>query len=102
MAEPHPDDAKTLESIAANVRRIRERRGMTQEQLAEAADIELRQLSRIETSRAGSFAVTQLVRLAKVLGVRVGELLRPRKLPTPKRGRPVRATTGAKKSRTGT
>lgn len=79
-----------LETIAANVRHIRNRRGLSQEQLAEAADIDLRQLSRIETAKAGDFAVSNLLGLCDALDVRLGELVRPRKLPAPKRGRPVR------------
>lgn len=93
MPAAHPDDAETLSFIAANVRYIRDKRGLTQEALAEAAEMDLRQLSRIETARAGNFAVTLFLRLAKVLAVREAELLKPRELPKPTRGRPVRVAT---------
>jgi transcriptional regulator with XRE-family HTH domain len=88
MDEPLPVQP-LLESVAANVRRIRERRGMTQEKLAEAADLDLRQVSRIETART-NFAIGDLHAIATALGVRPAELLKARKFVPPKRGRPKR------------
>jgi transcriptional regulator with XRE-family HTH domain len=78
-----------LGSIAANVRRIRDRRGVTQEQLAELAGLELRHLQKIEAAEV-NFGVTLLVAIADALDVRPGTLLRPARLATPTRGRPAR------------
>ena len=96
MPSRFPPAADCLVLIAANARHFRERRGLTQAQLAEAVEIDLRQISRIETARAGDFAVTHFIRLADVLGVRLTDLLRARELPEPKRGRPVTKKTGAR------
>lgn len=40
-----------LETFAANVRRLRHERGLTQERLAEQADLHLTDIARIETMR---------------------------------------------------
>jgi transcriptional regulator with XRE-family HTH domain len=60
--------------MAANVRRIRAERGMTQEDLADRAGISVRYLGSIER---GSTAATVVVlgRLARALRVKPGELL---------------------------
>ena len=76
-----------LTSIAANVRRLRLRRGLSQAQLAERADLELRQLQRIEQA-VTNFGVVTLVRLAEALGVRPGALLRRAPLAAARKGRP--------------
>jgi transcriptional regulator with XRE-family HTH domain len=76
-----------LTSIAANVRRQRLERGLSQAQLAERADLELRQLQRIEQA-VTNFGVVTLVRLADALGVRPGSLLRRAPLPATRKGRP--------------
>ena len=76
-----------LTSIAANVRRQRLQRGLSQAQLAERADLELRQLQRIEQA-VTNFGVVTLVRLAEALGVRPGSLVRRAPLPAARKGRP--------------
>jgi len=60
--------------MAANVRRIRAQRNMTQEDLADRAGISVRYLGSIER---GSTAATVVVlgRLARALRVKPGELL---------------------------
>jgi len=68
-------DRRVLASIAANTRRVRERRGLTQEQLAEEADLDVRQVQRVERGTI-DFGVTRLVRLASALDIDVGKLLR--------------------------
>jgi DNA-binding XRE family transcriptional regulator len=82
-----PSARALLESVAANVRRCRQKRDLTQEQLAELAGIELRSLQNIETGRTNLRVVT-LHRLAEALGVAPAVLLEPGKLPTRPRGRP--------------
>ncbi|XXY46060.1 helix-turn-helix transcriptional regulator [Sorangium sp. So ce269] len=68
-------------------RRLRQQRGITQEQLAEAAEIELRTMQAIEVGRQ-SMSLGTLVRLANALDVSPGVLLRSAEMPEIKRGRP--------------
>ncbi|XXT24420.1 helix-turn-helix transcriptional regulator [Sorangium sp. So ce429] len=82
--------AEVLSSIGANVRRIRLKRGMTQQELADAAEIALGFLQKVERAKT-NVGVAVLVRLADVLGVRPGVLFRQRELPPVKRGRPRKA-----------
>jgi transcriptional regulator with XRE-family HTH domain len=76
--------------IAANVRRLRQKRGMTQQALADAAEIEYRSIQDIE-GRRQSVSITTLVRLANALDASPGALLRPATMPEIKRGRPRKA-----------
>ncbi|WP_437667505.1 helix-turn-helix domain-containing protein [Sorangium sp. So ce1182] len=78
---------EVLSFIGANVRRIRLKRGMTQQELANAAGIALGFLQKVERAKT-NVGVAVLVRLADVLGVPPGVLFRPRELPQVKRGRP--------------
>jgi transcriptional regulator with XRE-family HTH domain len=79
--------AAVCRSIAANVRRERERRGWTQEQLGEAADLAPRYVQRIETGRINPRAVV-VAALADALGIDPGRLFRPAKLSERRAGRP--------------
>lgn len=74
-------------SVGANVRAHRVRAGMTQEQLAEASEVDLRFLQRIERASA-NFSVRVLFLLADALGVHPGELLRAATLVPTRPGRP--------------
>nr|WP_129581063.1 helix-turn-helix transcriptional regulator [Sorangium cellulosum] len=76
--------------VGANVRRLRMKRGMTQEGLAEAVDLHLTFIQRIEAGRA-NLTLTTVVALASALEVAPARLLRPAKLPEVKRGRPRKA-----------
>ncbi|MCC7542324.1 MAG: helix-turn-helix transcriptional regulator [Deltaproteobacteria bacterium] len=82
--------AVVLRSVAANVRAARRRRVITQEQLAEAADIDLRHLQRVERGTA-NLTIAVLVALADALRVAPGLLLRRARLPKARMGRPRRA-----------
>jgi len=62
------------ERVAIRVKRLRERRDMTQEQLAERAGISRTYLARLETARQDPTLGT-LEKLAKALKVKVTELL---------------------------
>jgi len=79
--------AEVLGYVGANVRRIRVRRGLTQEALAERAAIDLTTEQRIERG-ATNLTVSVLVALADSLGVAPGLLLRAAKLTPARRGRP--------------
>lgn len=79
--------AEFLQSIAANVRRTRLRRGLTQEALAESAGQDLSYLQRVERG-ATNLSVGVLLALANALDVTPGLLVRTAHLPPVKRGRP--------------
>jgi transcriptional regulator with XRE-family HTH domain len=64
--------------VAANLRRVRHGKQMTQEELAERAELSPRYVSRIETGVA-SPTVSVLGRLAKALDVDPCELVRLRR-----------------------
>lgn len=69
--------AALTESIALNVREIRNRRGYTQEQLAERAGLHRTRVVEIEGQRYVPLLRTILI-LAESLGVEIEELVRVR------------------------
>lgn len=79
--------ATVLRYIGANVRRLRLARGLTQEQLAELAELDLRFLQRIERGQT-NVGVAVIVALANALDVLPGMLFRKATLPAVKPGRP--------------
>ncbi len=82
-----PSMVKPAEKCPNRIREWRDRRDrMTMAVLAARSGISQQHLSRIETGKT-SVSVDQLVRIAKALGVSVGELLSPEQnplLPTPR------------------
>jgi transcriptional regulator with XRE-family HTH domain len=76
-----------LRSIAANVRQARNRRGMTQEALAERAGQDLSYLQRIERGST-NLSARVLLALAMALDVPPSLLVRTARLAPAKRGRP--------------
>ncbi len=84
---PHAEEVRTY--LGANVRRLRNERGLTQEALAEAVGVELRTVARIEAGTA-NVVLSTLVDLADALGVKPGALLKQAEMPEVKRGRPRR------------
>ena len=72
---PRPTSARrpALEPLAAQVRRLRLARDLTQERLAELADINPKYPGRVELARADPSA-SLVVRLARALAVSVAEL----------------------------
>jgi transcriptional regulator with XRE-family HTH domain len=63
-----------LDAFAANVRRLRHERGLTQERLAELADLHLTDIARIETRRRDP-GVKIVAKIAHGLGVPASALL---------------------------
>jgi transcriptional regulator with XRE-family HTH domain len=63
-----------LDALAANVRRLRKERGLTQERLAELADLHMTDIARIETQGRDP-GVKVLTKIAHGLGVPTSELL---------------------------
>lgn len=97
-----PTRARLLEvqrSIAANVRRWRARCGLTQEALAEAAELGPVHLRKVE-SGTENVTVATLVALADALEVKPGALLRKARLAEPKPGRPRKSRLGRSKDPT--
>ena len=78
--------------VAANVRRLREKRGLSQAQFAEVAGLDFRFTQRVERGRL-NFSIETLVRLAAALDTTPGALLRPAKLSPAKPGRPRKRRT---------
>jgi transcriptional regulator with XRE-family HTH domain len=62
-----------LEAFAANVRRLRKERGLTQERLAELADLHMTDIARIETQGRDP-GVKVIVKIARGLGCPTSEL----------------------------
>ena len=62
-----------LEAFAANVKRLRKERGLTQERLAEQADLHLTDIARIETLRRDP-GIKVVAKIAQGLGCKTGDL----------------------------
>ena len=67
------DDLRYI--VARNLRRLRNAKGWSQEELAFRAKVDRSYISQLETS-AYSASVTMLGKLAKALGVNAGEFLK--------------------------
>ncbi|HEY1897562.1 MAG TPA: helix-turn-helix transcriptional regulator [Terracidiphilus sp.] len=70
-----PDQATVAQIVAGNIRRIRIRKGITQDGLAERAGLNKTHMYRIENA-IQSPTMTTLERIAGALGVRMATLLR--------------------------
>jgi len=77
------------------VRRLRRFQGLTQEALAEAADLDVRFLQRVERGET-NLGVAAVVALADALNVSVGTLFRKAKLLKATPGRPAKSERSAK------
>jgi transcriptional regulator with XRE-family HTH domain len=88
-----------LESLAANIRRLRERRGWTQEQLAESAGLAARYIQTLESPKANPRALV-LVAVADALDVDVGRLFKPAVYEAREPGRPYGRPKTAARART--
>lgn len=86
---PEPRLQVLLDSVAGNVRRLRQRKALTQEALAEAAGFDSRFLQRVERGEV-NMRLETLARLATALGVPPGGLLKAAALPAARPGRPRR------------
>jgi transcriptional regulator with XRE-family HTH domain len=80
--------ADVLAYVAANLQRIRTKQGLTQEDMVDEADLDLRHYRRIERGDA-NLSLATLVTLADVLDVTPSQLLRrAAPPPPPRKGRP--------------
>jgi transcriptional regulator with XRE-family HTH domain len=88
-----------LRSIAANVRRVRRQRGLTQETLAERADLGPAFVQKVERG-VTNLSVETLVALATALDVKPQDLFEPAELEHRGTGRPPsQARASASKGR---
>lgn len=74
--------------LAANVRRQRERLGISQEELADRAGVDTRYIRRMESSGGIDVRLTTLLKIATALEYEACELLRPAEPVEKKPGRP--------------
>jgi transcriptional regulator with XRE-family HTH domain len=77
--------------IGANLYRLRTEQGLTQEQLANRAGIELSFFQRVERAKT-NVSLASLIALASATNVQLAALLEPARMPPPRRGRPKRVT----------
>ena len=78
-------------AIAANIRRLREERGLSQQQLAEIADVSTIYLAALEQARpTANPTLRVLVAVASALGCQLGDLTAPAALERRSVGRPPR------------
>lgn len=89
-----PQIARVLGFVGANIKRLRTKRGLTQEALASGASMDLRFLQRLEYGQT-NVGVAVLVKVSEVLGVKPGVLLKETEpAPKAKRGRPRKRPVG--------
>lgn len=82
----------SAEYFAARLRELREAKGWTQQQLADAAGLALAGLANLEQGRRRRPGWDTVVALAEALGVSLDEFVKPpADVPPPKRGRPRKA-----------
>jgi transcriptional regulator with XRE-family HTH domain len=66
---------RSVEIIAANVRRLRAEKGLSQDQVADAAGLQTASYSRVERGESDDVMLSTLQKIAAGLGVGVLELL---------------------------
>ncbi len=62
--------------IGDNIRRIRQKKGISQDRLSKEADLALNTIVKIETGESPNPTVETLVKIAKALGVSVADLFK--------------------------
>lgn len=67
-------EKKRLQKIGSNLLRIREKLGLSQDQLAARCDVDRGKISKIENATANHY-VTTLIEIAKGLGIEPKKLL---------------------------
>jgi transcriptional regulator with XRE-family HTH domain len=86
-APPTPRTQQLMLQLGGNLQRLRLKRGLTQEHLAELTGLDLSYAQRVERGEI-NLTVGSLAVFADALGVEPGALLRAGKPPVIKRGRP--------------
>lgn len=74
------EDTYYFNIIRANIKKERERKGLTQQQLADKAGITMNYLAKIESQKMGrSFTIVILGRIADALEIDIRDLFAPQK-----------------------
>jgi len=63
-------------SVSENIRKLRQKKGISQDRLSKEADIALNTVVKIETGESPNPTVETLEKIAKALGVATGELFK--------------------------
>lgn len=63
-------------TISKNIRRIRKEKGISQDRLSKEADLALNTVVKIETGENPNPTVETLQKIAKALGINVGDLFK--------------------------
>ena len=85
------DPERVLGLIGRRVAELRASRELTQEQLAERAEVSARYIQRVEAGTE-NLTVTTLIKMSNALRVSLGELLIPPTAPRARPGRPKRTS----------
>jgi transcriptional regulator with XRE-family HTH domain len=72
----HSFPSSTRSHVAANIRRRRKAKGLSQEKLGELAELHRTYVSQLERCKA-NISIDGLERIARILGVDAAELLHP-------------------------
>ena len=63
-------------TVSKNIRKLRQKKGISQDRLSKDADIALNTVVKIETGESPNPTVETLEKIAKALGVSTGELFK--------------------------
>jgi len=63
-------------SVSENIRKLRQKKGISQDRLSKEADIALNTVVKIETSESPNPTVETLEKIAKALGVSMSDLFK--------------------------
>jgi transcriptional regulator with XRE-family HTH domain len=72
----HSFPSSTRSHVAANIRRLRKAKNLSQEKLGELAGLHRTYVSQLERCKA-NISIDGLERIARILGVNTAELLQP-------------------------
>ena len=86
---PPTDPARVAKDLGRRVAEIRRSAGLTQQQVAERADVSVKYLQRVEAGRE-NLTIRSLVWLAELLGARVADLFAAPAFREARLGRPAR------------
>lgn len=102
MASGDVDFDQVKRHLAANLARLRARRGWSQQKVADEAGLDLKHVQKLEYGALNPSLLT-LVRLAQAFDVGLGRLVATTKASVPKRpvGRPRASSPTARKAKAG-
>ena len=65
-----------MSTVSDNIRKLRQKKGISQDRLSKEADLALNTIVKIETGESPNPTVETLEKIAKALGVQVGDLFK--------------------------